>query len=77
MVMLTATSKRNGRSWGVGRPGMKQDVERTCGKVTHLKRPRVERTVNDENDYGDEKPEQIFMVSVIAQLLGPFPGHVL
>ena len=47
----------------VGSPGMKQDVERTRGKVTRLKRPRVERTVNDKDDYGDENPEQIFMVA--------------
>ena len=52
---------------GVGGPGMKQYVEWTCRKVTNLNRPRVERTVNDEDDYGDENPEQIFMVTVITR----------
>lgn len=62
---------------GVGSPGMKQDVERTRGKVTSLKRPRVKRTVNDEEDYGDENPGQIIlMVSVsgapaISALVSP------
>jgi glycine cleavage system aminomethyltransferase T len=42
---------------------MKQDVERASGKVANLKCPRIERTVNDENDYGDENSEQISMVT--------------
>ncbi len=48
----------------VGRPRMKQDVERTCGKVTDFQRPRVERTVNDENEYGDANPQKTFMLAV-------------
>jgi hypothetical protein len=55
---------------GVSSPGMKQDVKRTRGKVTSLKRPRVKRTVNDKDDYGDENPEQIFMVTVITHGTG-------
>ena len=57
---------------GRGNPRMKQDVERTCGKGTNLKRPRVKRTVDDEDDYCDEDPEQIFILPITRMKLTRF-----
>ena len=35
--------------------------------------PRVERTINDEDDYGDEDSDQIFMVAcTVYGLVYPF-----
>ena len=63
----------------VGVQGMKEDVERACGKVASLERPRVEGTVNDEDDYRDEESEQIFMVAcpIRAQDLTSDPAGIL
>ena len=54
---------------------MKQDVKRAIRKVTHLKRPRVEGTVNDEDNYSNENSEQIFMVNHSAARFSRRPAR--
>jgi hypothetical protein len=46
---------------------MNQDVERACRKLAGFERPRVQRTVDDEDDNGDEDSDQIFMVPALLR----------